>query len=416
MKKKLVSQKEFEQLLIDLNAMSSDKKPKLINLGGNLYIYPRKSDSKMKFAVRFVNKKTDKKVIIGYYPNISLSEARIKAKETVKKEKKAIKNETNEDQDITPTFEEFFYIWKAKKVESYKNGSTRAKNLQTIWNTTIGKTGLGTVKLSKITAREVCTRFLLLRQTDWNKHYGVSIVNMCLQAATLQGIIPFNPIAGLLSGSESPFKCPKKGTGFKTIPPEDIFDKFIFPLKNTTKIQRYFYLLLLLTRFRFGEVRNLHVSWCDFNKDVIIIPADAVGANKTQTEYIKPMTVQIKQILLNIIAQQEQKSDLLFQSPYGDRPLCEGTFREPIKTLTTRELDPHGIRKVMRTWMSSKGIPVNIAELALQHDVRSALEKVYDHYKYTEEVRNALQQWNDYLESQLPPEFLSLIKVEDESK
>lgn len=70
----------------------------------------------------------------------------------------------------------------------------------------------------------------------------------------------------------------------------------------------------------------------------------------------------------------------------------------------------------MRTWMSSKGIPVNIAELALQHDVRSALEKVYDRYKYTDEVRNALQQWNDYLESQLPPEFLSLIKVEEEIK
>lgn len=51
MEKKLVSQKEFEQLLIALNVMSPDKKPKLINLGGNLYIYPRKSDSKMKFAV-----------------------------------------------------------------------------------------------------------------------------------------------------------------------------------------------------------------------------------------------------------------------------------------------------------------------------------------------------------------------------
>lgn len=210
MKKKLVSQKEFEQLLIDLNAMSSDKKPKLINLGGNLYIYPRKSDSKMNFAVRLFIGKSDTRVIIGYYPNISLAEARIKAKDAIKKAQKALKEEENEVHDITPTFEEFFYIWKAQKVESYKKGSTRAKNLQTIWNTTIGKTGIGSLKLSKITAREVCTRFLLLRQTDWNKHYGVSIVNMCLQAATLQGIIPFNPIAGLLSGSESPFKCPKR--------------------------------------------------------------------------------------------------------------------------------------------------------------------------------------------------------------
>lgn len=86
--KKLVSQKEFEQLLIDLNAMSSDKKPKLINLGGNLYIYPRKSDSKMNFAVRLFIGKSDTRVIIGYYPNISLAEARIKAKMQLRKHKK----------------------------------------------------------------------------------------------------------------------------------------------------------------------------------------------------------------------------------------------------------------------------------------------------------------------------------------
>ena len=59
--------------------------------------------------------------------------------------------------------------------------------------------------------------------------------------------------------------------------------------------------------------------------------------------------------------------------------------------------------------MSSQGVPVNIAELSLQHDVRSALEKVYDRYKYTDEVRTALQQWNDYVEKNLPPEFLELI-------
>ena len=59
----------------------------------------------------------------------------------------------------------------------------------------------------------------------------------------------------------------------------------------------------------------------------------------------------------------------------------------------SRELDPHGIRKVMRSWMSSQDIPVKIAELALQHDVRSAIEKVYD----------------KYIEGLLPQRFLELL-------
>lgn len=412
-KKKIVTLKEFEKIIIDLKNIEPNKKPKIINLGGNLFLYPRKSDSKIKFAVRLINGKSDKKIIIGHYPNTSLAEARLKAKDAMKEAQKVFVNEVDKESDLIPTFAQFFNTWRVQKIASYKKGSTRAKNLQTIWNTTISKTGLGELKLNEITVKEVCSRFLLLRQTDWNKHYGVSIVNMCLQAATLQGLIPFNPIASLLSGSESPFKCPKKGTGFKTILPQDIFEKFVNPLKGTNFTQRAFYLLLILTGFRFGEVRNMHVSWCDFNKDVILIPADAVGANKTQTEYIKPMTVQIKNLILNIIKRQKAPSDLLFQSPYGNRPLCEGTFREPIKALTSRELAPHGIRKVMRTWMSSQGIPVNIAELSLQHDVRSALEKVYDRYKYTDEVRAALQQWNDYVEKSLPPEFLELIYGKD---
>lgn len=75
----------------------------------------------------------------------------------------------------------------------------------------------------------------------------------------------------------------------------------------------------------------------------------------------------------------------------------------------SRELDPHGIRKVMRSWMSSQDIPVKIAELALQHDVRSAIEKVYDKYSYVEEIREALQKWNDYIEGLLPQRFLELL-------
>lgn len=75
----------------------------------------------------------------------------------------------------------------------------------------------------------------------------------------------------------------------------------------------------------------------------------------------------------------------------------------------SRELDPHGIRKVIRSWMSSQDIPVKIAELALQHDVRSAIEKVYDKYSYVEEIREALQKWNDYIEGLLPQRFLELL-------
>ena len=213
----------------------------------------------------------------------------------------------------------------------------------------------------------------------------------------------------MLKGRESPFKKPK-AKGFKYIAPNDIAEKFLIPLSATSEVNRVFYLYLLLTGFRFGEVRLAHWSWFDFDKELIIIPPDAIGANKTQTEYIKPMTKQIKNLLLNWKGRNYiENCDYVFRSETTNKAISEGSFREPIKALTSRELDPHGIRKVMRSWMSSQDIPVKIAELALQHDVRSAIEKVYDKYSYVEEIREALQKWNDYIEGLLPQRFLELL-------
>ena len=87
-KKKIVTLKEFEKIIIDLKNIEPNKKPKIINLGGNLFLYPRKSDSKIKFAVRLINGKSDKKIIIGHYPNTSLAEARLKAKDAMKEAQK----------------------------------------------------------------------------------------------------------------------------------------------------------------------------------------------------------------------------------------------------------------------------------------------------------------------------------------
>ena len=145
--------------------------------------------------------------------------------------------------------------------------------------------------------------------------------------------------------------------------------------------------------------------------NLIVIPPYAIGANKTQTEYVKPMTTQIRKLMLSWKKDHyDQNCNFVFRSSFNNNAICESALREPVKALTTRELDFHGIRKVMRTWFSSQDISIKISELALQHDVRSSIEKTYDKYSYIEEIRAALQKWNDYVEKNLPDEFLILLK------
>ena len=368
-------------------------------LGGGLELVVTKNTGLATFYCRNPKRK------IGLASKMSLANA-FNAVDTLKKEQKKEKEEIKKRS--CPTFEEFYTVWLDEKKEVCKKGSSRCSNFNSLFKRTLYP--LHKVKLNEITPNLVFKSLSSIEQSDGNKHNAVSLLIQCLRNATLKGIIDINPIADMLTGNESPFKKPKS-EGFKYIAPNDIAEKFLIPLSATSEVNRVFYLYLLLTGFRFGEVRLAHWSWFDFDKELIIIPPDAIGANKTQTEYIKPMTKQIKKLLLNWKGRNYiENCDYVFRSETTNKAICEGSFREPIKALTTRELDPHGIRKVMRSWMSSQDIPVKIAELALQHDVRSAIEKVYDKYSYVEEIREALQKWNDYIESQLPNEYLELIK------
>ncbi len=407
--KKHITQFEFERKITE--AKLSDKKRTIINLGDNLFITVRSSSEKLTFSVRIKTAKKDTSSAIGYYPDLSLTKARAKAKSIIKELKE--KQEALEEDSILPTLGEALEEWFAYKSNQYKKGSTRPQNIKSIIKRTIIPSGIADKRISEITPKTISEKFCSLNQTQGNKHNAISIMNSCLQYFYLKGMLAFNPISDLLKGRDSPFKKPKT-VGFKFIAPEELSNKFLKQLSVTSHVNRVFYLYLLLTGFRFGEARLAHWSWFDFQKEIIVIPADAIGANKTQTEYIKPMTKQVKQLILNWkYLNYSADCDYVFRSEYTNKAICEGSFREPLKALTSRELDFHGIRKVMRSWMSSQNIPVIIAELALQHDVRSSIEKVYDKYSYVEEIRQALQRWNDYVEKSLPPEFLELIYGKD---
>lgn len=402
--KKPLSENEFKT---QANYFLVNRIKGIINCGKGLYgLVPTNGD--ISFSVRVVTPQKDTRITIGRYPDMSLAEARKKAGQ-IKKEQK-IKKINAEALNECPTFREYFTNnWFPEKKAKYKVGSSRPSNIKTLYLRTIEPSGLADAKLSDLSPALVCRNIKAVNQTPGNKHNAVSVMNMVLQKAVLEGVIPFNPIANLLSGSESPFPRPP-AHGYKFVYPDELREKFFSPTVRTPVLYRCFYLMITLTGFRFGECRFLMWSYCDFEKKIITIPSDAIGANKTQTDYYKPMTQQIFALLNKMKVLQNNGGDYVFNSQYSNKPICEASLREPIKALTSRELDFHGIRKVMRTWFSSKRIAVNIAELALQHDVRSSLEKVYDKYKYIEEMRWALQQWNDYVESQLPQEYLDLIR------
>lgn len=339
---------------------------------------------------------------IGSVNKVTLANAYKKVEE-LKPKKVARKPRNN-----TPTLKEYFPEWVEEKAKTFKEGSKRACNLMSLFKNTL--TPLHILKLNEITAHTVYERLSNFEQTDGNKHNAVTVLNDCLKSAVLKGIIETNLIQGI-----NPFKKPK-AKGFKSVPYDNLRSTFFEPLKNTNVVNKVFYLLLALVGFRFGECRLLCWDWVDFKNGLIIIPSNAKGANKTQTEYKKVMSRQTETLLKNWKKQQESLnicSKFVFPTsdPRFNGAICEDSFRAPIKHLTSREQDPHGFRKCIKTYLLDNGFNAYESELVLSHDIRNSIEKTYDKGERIEDVRKATQTWADYLErEQLPDEFLDLIK------
>lgn len=345
---------------------------------------------------------------LGEVSHMTLADAFKRVEELKEKQKREKQKQELEEKltDQTPTLEDYFKKWIDEKSQSFKQGSGRKSNIMALFNNTL--LPLHKCKLSEFTPYLVYNKISAMQQTQGNKYNAVQVLVQCLQNAANKGIIPLNPLANFLSGSESPFKKPK-AEGWKWVKADELKEKFLEPLKNTALMNRVFYLFIVFTGFRFNECRLMSWDWIDLNKHVISIPENAIGANKTQRPLVKPISKQLLSLLE--FWKPYCNGSLLFQSPNKTTAISEAILREPWKSLTSKECDFHGIRKSMKTWLVSEGKQNEfISELALTHDVRSSIQKTYDKYTYLDELRNAFTLWNNYIETQLPKEFKELIK------
>lgn len=400
--------KELESQLKAKTAIAkTEGKKQRIACGSGLNINIQPNTAKADYYCRTGNTE----IKIGAVNKISLANAFAKAEKI-----KSTSSKTNNQKDVdnTPKLGDFFLAWIEEKKLKLKSSSNRSSNLKALFNNTLYP--LKDYTLKQITPKLVCDEISKVNQTIGNKHNAVQALTQCLKSALKRGILPFNPLIGLLQGTESPFPRARY-EGLKYIKAEELKEKYFEPLKDTALIFRTFFLLIALTSFRFGECRLLKWSYIDFDKNIITIPPTAEGANKTGKELIKPMAKQVRLLLLKWREQARnvKHSDYVFctlQEDKTDHAIVENSIREQYKTnvnKATHVMDLHGLRKSMKTWLKENGIDELTSEQAITHEIRTTLQKTYDKKDYTNDILQALQLYNDYIETQLSNEFLSLI-------
>ena len=283
--------------------------------------------------------------------------------------------------------------------------------------------GFKPLRLDEINRRNVVKTMKALDKPEYTKNYAVSFLSLCLDYACNCGIIESNPIAGIKKGAENPFPVTRVEHRIH-VAYEDFASKVIEPLSAVTDPNcRAFYLMLILTGLRAGEARLMRWDWIDFKNKVLVIPADAVGANKhgrgngKGANTVKVLTDAVCELLQFLKVSTAFNSEFVFQSQANDRihPYAYATlFRIWTKHVNAngKVSDMHGVRNTLYTYLRENGYDWETAELALTHEIKkTGNDRAYDGRQLEEQTRKALTAWNDFILKQLPQNFLELLET-----
>lgn len=151
--------------------------------------------------------------------------------------------------------------------------------------------------------------------------------------------------------------------------------------------------LLILTGQRRGEIVNLRRSW--IGKDTIIFPAAFV---KNSREHALPLTESVR----HIVDKLPETADLLFPSRLSDAKPFDGFSRAKRNFDRDILVSPYTLHDLRRTFSSNLarlGTPIHVTEKLLNHisGTVSGISAVYNRYSYLDEMRAAMQRHDDFL-------------------
>jgi len=145
----------------------------------------------------------------------------------------------------------------------------------------------------------------------------------------------------------------------------------------------------ILTAARSGETRGMTWGEVDFTEKVWTVPGDRMKARATHQV---PLTEAALAILATVKPENAAPDGLVFPAPRGGS-LSDMTLSAVLKRMK-RAVTVHGFRSSFRDWAGdSTQHEREIVEMALAHDVGSAVERAYRRGRALEKRRDLMNDW-----------------------
>lgn len=342
---------------------------------------------------------------LGAYPDIGLSEARVRAlnaRQSVLGGQNPLARSTPIVIPVLPTFSEFaeeFISSHEAQWENAKHIDQWRNTLRDYANPIIGKIPIDQIGTDHI---------LQILSPIWSKKTETASrvrgrIERILGAATARGMRSgLNPAQwrGHLEHTLPPPKRIRKVEHYAALPYRQIH-QIVTALRNKTCASAFALEFLILNASRTNEVRL--AKWNEIHDGVWIIPMDRMKARKEHRVPLSARCLEILSIAKSVLGEAEY----IFHR--NGRPLSNVAMSKLLNGIAT-DFTVHGFRSTFRDWVAEETEHrQDVAEMALSHTIENAVEASYRRGDLLNRRRRLMEDWANYCGT-LPPENLITIE------
>ena len=329
----------------------------------------------------------DRRLTLGAFPDMSLSDARQKAAELKKQIKQGI-DPTAEI--VVNTFEsvsEKFIDWKSSVMG--RMGTTIRKYRECLNNDLLPS--IGNKDIASIHTAEIVP---LLEKINKRSNSlalkSQELVSMIIKYAIQRGLRP--PYTHLdLSGLI--VRRPAKSKAI----PADIPATFRRIDEYSENVMRYAMKLQFLCFLRAAETMGAKWVEFDLDKKEWHVPAERMKMKKPHVVPLSNQTIQ----LLKDLHKSTGETHFLFPSVHNETSMHRDSLSKSFRSINLGVV-PHGCRTLASTWMRNAGFAPHLVETQLSHVEENQIAAAYmdkPEMMYLTERHPMMQAWADFLDS-----------------
>lgn len=379
-------------------------KPYKLSDGGGMYLEVMPNGSKY-WRLKYRLHSKEKRLALGVYPEIPLSEARDKRDKAKKQIREGIdpvlakkQNKREAKKKAANTFKAIALEWHGQNAERWsKNyGYKVLKGLELNVFPFIGDCPIADIMPAELLSE-------CLRRPEQRGSLDIAgrtrqICGQVFRYGIQTGRCQWNAAENLRGALKT-----KKTEHFRTIDAKEL-PMFIKALeRNEARLferTRRAVWLSLLTFLRPKEIRMARWEDIDFDEKMWLIPAEIMKMGK---EHFVPLSKQAIAVL------EEQKKEVeILNTPWvfpsqvrPKEPMSDGTVNKAIKRLGYgKDMVAHGFRALARTTIREKlDYDSEIIERQLAHKASGPLGEAYNRTQFLDKRTKMMQEWSDYIDS-----------------